>query len=266
MTTVPSLTEAALAVLNAAEPADKVRLSAMTAAAWRSGNLQTLGAARPPDRPARPSEPQTLPPKQMPKRRLGGEGGKIAMLHALAHIELNAIDLGWDIVARFADQGLPKAFFDDWVAVAMEEARHFAALETLLETLGSYYGALPAHDGLWEAAQKTSGDLLARLAIIPMSLEARALDTAPSTIARLTEAGESSIVAVLNPILEDEIVHVAAGVRWFNHLCQAAGLAPASHYQQIVRAHFTKGLKAPFNREARDRAGFPPAYYEPLAR
>lgn len=263
--TSTSLTEAALAVLDAAEPADKVRLTDRAAANWRSGIIRTLGAARPPDRPARPSEPRTLPPRQMPKRGLGGEGGKIAMLHALAHIELNAIDLGWDIVARFADGHLPKAFFDDWVGVAEEEARHFAALETLLGGLGTHYGALPAHDGLWEAAQKTSGDLLARLAVIPMTLEARALDTAPATIARLRQDGETAIVTVLDGILEDEVAHVAAGVRWFDHLCRAAGLDPARHYQTIVRTHFTKGLKAPFNREARDRAGFPPAYYEPLA-
>lgn len=263
--TSSSLTEAARIVLEAAAPADKVRLTEAAAADWRSGIIRTLGTVRPPDRPARPAEPQTLPPKRMPKRRLGGEGGKIAMLHALAHIELNAIDLGWDIVARFADRDLPKAFFDDWVAVAEEEARHFAGLESLLGDQGSRYGALPAHDGLWEAAQKTSGDLLERLAVIPMTLEARALDTAPATIARLGEAGETAIVAVLDTILEDEIAHVAAGVRWFDHLCQAAGRDPAQHYQTIVRAHFTKGLKAPFNRAARDRAGFPPAYYEPLA-
>jgi uncharacterized ferritin-like protein (DUF455 family) len=262
---VPSLTDAALSVLNAAEPAEKVRLTAASAANWRSGLISTLGTAHPPDRPARPPFPETLPPKRMPRRRLGGEAGKIAMLHALAHIELNAIDLGWDIVARFSDHDLPKAFFDDWVTVAEEEARHFSGLQGLLIALGSDYGALPAHDGLWEAAQKTAGDLLARLAVIPMTLEARALDTAPSTIERLRAAGESAVVTVLDGILEDEVAHVAAGVRWFEHGCHAAGFTPAPHYQSIVRAHFPKGLKAPFNRAARDRAGFPPSYYEPLA-
>jgi uncharacterized ferritin-like protein (DUF455 family) len=263
--TSASLTEVARAVLSAGEPTNKVRLTEIGAENWRSGTIRTLGTVRPPDRPARPAHPQTLPPKQMPKRRLGGEGGRVAMLHALAHIELNAIDLGWDIVARFADQNLPSAFFDDWVKVAEEEARHFAGLEILLVDLGSHYGALPAHDGLWEAAHKTAGDLLARLAVIPMTLEARALDTAPATIARLKEAGEISIVTVLESILEDEISHVAAGVKWFNHLCERANIEPAGHYQKIIRTHFTKGLKAPFNHIARERAQFPAAYYEPLA-
>ncbi|PKU25211.1 DUF455 domain-containing protein [Telmatospirillum siberiense] len=237
----------------------------MAATAWRAETIRSLGAVRPPDRPARPARPQTLPPNRMPKRRLGGAGGRIAMLHALAHIELNAIDLAWDIIARFATPDLPRAFLDDWVVVAQEEARHFTALDELLGELGSAYGALPAHDGLWEAAQKTSDDLLARLAIVPMTLEARALDTAPATIARLAAAGETAIVSVLEKILEDEISHVEAGVRWFRHLCETTGLDPARHYQAIAGAHFTKGLKAPFNRAACDRAGFPPAYYEPLA-
>ncbi|HXP97587.1 MAG TPA: ferritin-like domain-containing protein [Telmatospirillum sp.] len=265
MSAAVSLTEAVLATLSAAEPAEKVRLTTVAAVNWRSGAIGALGTALPPDRPARPSRPLTLPPNKMPKRRLGGMDGKIAMLHALAHIELNAIDLACDMVARFAASALPRAFFDDWITVAEEEGRHFTGLESLLRDLGSHYGALPAHDGLWEAAQKTSDDLLARLAIVPMTLEARALDTAPATIARLREMGETAIVTVLNGILNDEIAHVATGVRWFDHLCKAADLDPARHYQAIVRAHFTKGLKAPFNRQARDHAGFPPAYYEPLA-
>jgi uncharacterized ferritin-like protein (DUF455 family) len=265
VTSETGLTEAALAVLCAADPAEKVRLTAEVAANWQSGVIRSLGNARPPDRPARPERPLTLAPGKMPRRRLGGESGKIAMLHALAHIELNAIDLGWDIIARFADCNLPKSFFDDWVTLAQEEARHFAGLQGLLTGLGSGYGALPVHDGLWDAAQKTSHDLMSRLALIPMTLEARALDTAPATIARLEAAGETTIVAVLNGILEDEITHVATGVRWFNHLCDATGQDPARQYQMIVSTHFTKGLKPPFNRNARDRANFPPAYYEPLA-
>lgn len=261
-----SLTEAAVAILATAEPAAKVALTQQAAADWQSGRIRAVGANRPPDRPARPDRPQTLPPNRMPKRRLGGVAGKIAMLHALAHIELNAIDLAWDIIARFATSPLPGPFFDDWVVVAREEAQHFAALAELLRDQGSAYGTLPAHDGLWEAAQKTADDLLARLAIVPMTLEARALDTAPASIARLAAAGETAIAAVLQGILEDEISHVEAGVRWFRHLCDANGLDPARHYQAIAGAHFTKGLKAPFNRAARDRAGFPPAYYEPLAK
>ncbi|MDR3439019.1 ferritin-like domain-containing protein [Telmatospirillum sp.] len=260
-----SLTDAALAVLSAGLPADKVRLTDMAAMAWQRGEMTGIGHARPPGRPARPDEPPTLPPRQMPKRRLGGENGKIAMLHALAHIELNAIDLAWDIIVRFTHLAPPKDFFDDWVTVAREEARHFAALDTLLHQLGSRYGALPAHDGLWEAAEKTADDILSRLAVVPMTLEARALDTAPATIARLRNDGEDAIVAVLDSILEDEIGHVATGVRWFTRLCLETGTDPVQRYQVTISQHFTKGLKAPFNRAARDRAGLRPAFYEPLA-
>jgi uncharacterized ferritin-like protein (DUF455 family) len=260
-----TLTEAAVAVLTTARPADKVALTYAAASAWRCGELALIGDSRPPERPARPQLPVTLPPKEMPKRRLGGDAGRIAMLHALAHIELNAIDLAWDIIARFAGEGQPSAFFADWVTVAQEEAEHFAALEDLLQERGSFYGALPAHDGLWEAAQKTAGAFRERLAIVPMTLEARALDTAPATISRLASEGEDSIVPVLAKILDDEISHVAAGVRWFDWSCRRTGDDPARSFQAIVARHFPKGLKAPFNRGARDRAGFPAAYYEPAA-
>ena len=260
-----SLAERAVAVLTAADPDDKVRLSDQAALAWRRGELAGIGCCPPPDRPARPDLPVTLAPKHMPRRRLGGPAGKVAMIHALAHIELNAIDLAWDIIARFAAPALPAAFYDDWVTVAADEAAHFAALADLLPAVGSFYGALPAHDGLWEAADKTAHDLIERLAVIPMTLEARALDTAPATIARLQEAGEAQVTAVLSTILEDEIGHVAAGVRWFETLCRTRGDDPIARYHAIIRRHFPKGLKAPFNQAARARANFPPAYWEPLA-
>lgn len=260
-----TLAEAALAVLCAAEPAEKLALTACAGDAWLSGGMTGIGRPCPPDRPARPARPPLLPPNRMPKRRLGGDSGKVAMLHALAHIEFNAIDLAWDIIARFAGDALPKAFFDDWVGVAVEEARHFAGLAGLLADLGSDYGALPAHDGLWEAASKTADDLATRLAVVPMTLEARALDTAPATIERLRTAGDQATVAVLETILADEICHVAVGVRWFDLICRQRGMAPAETYQAIIRQHFPKGLKAPFNTEARSRAGFPSDYYEPLA-
>jgi uncharacterized ferritin-like protein (DUF455 family) len=262
---VTTLAERAVTVLTAADPGDKVRLSQQAALSWRRGELAGIGRCPPPDRPARPDLPVTLAPKHMPRRRLGGPAGKLAMIHALAHIELNAIDLAWDIIARFADPALPQGFYDDWVAVAVEEAAHFAALAGLLADQGSFYGALPAHDGLWEAAEKTAHDLTERLAVIPMTLEARALDTAPATIARLHEAGETQVTAVLSTILADEIGHVAAGVRWFEALCRTRGDDPVARYQAIIRRHFPKGLKAPFNHPARARAAFPLAYWEPLA-
>jgi uncharacterized ferritin-like protein (DUF455 family) len=202
----------------------------------------------------------------MPRRRnFGSAASRIALLHALAHIELNAIDLAWDIVARFAASGMPAAFFDDWVRVAAEEARHFQLLSARLADLGAAYGDLPAHDGLWEAAAATAGDLLARLAVVPLVLEARGLDVTPPMIARLDRVRDRHSAAILQLIYEQEIGHVAIGRRWFDCLCGAEGLDPAEAFRDRVSRFFRGELKPPFNRDARDAAGFPAAYYEPLA-
>ncbi len=260
-----TLTGAACAVLVAAEPAAKVALSRAAAVAWQSGAIAATGGVAPPDRPARPARPVLLPPRDMPRRRAGGSrAGRVALLHALAHIELNAIDLAWDLVARFADAALPRAFYDDWVAVAAEEAKHHALIAARLAELGAAYGDLPAHDGLWEAAQATAGDLLARLAVVPLVLEARGLDVTPTMIARLERFGDDASAAVLKIVYEDEIGHVATGRRWFDWLCAARGLAPAETYQALVRRHFKGALKPPFNRAARDAANLPHRFYEPL--
>ena len=225
-----------------------------------------LGRAVPPARPARPERPVLLPPKEMPKRRaLGSTAGRIALIHALAHIELNAIDLAWDLVARFSGEGLPRAFFDDWVEVAAEEACHFELLAGRLADLGARYGDLPAHDGLWEAAAATADDLLARLAVVPLVLEARGLDVTPEMAARLERAGDAQSAAILRRIYRDEIGHVAVGLRWFDRLCRARGLVPQAVFHERVRRCFKGDLKPPFNREARAAAGFPAQYYEPLA-
>jgi uncharacterized ferritin-like protein (DUF455 family) len=259
-----TLAEGAVAVLNTAAPAEKVRLSRALAACWREGGM-AVGRTIPPARPARPERPALLPPRDMPKRRnFGSTTGRMALLHALAHIELNAIDLAWDIVARFSDAGLPRAFYADWLDVAAEEAEHFALLSARLVALGAWYGALPAHDGLWEAAAATAPDLIARLAIVPLVLEARGLDVTPEMIRRLERAGDPESAAILTRIYRDEIGHVAIGVRWFNRLCRAGGLDPQAAFHDRVRRYFTGALKPPFNREARDQAGFPAAYYERL--
>ncbi len=189
----------------------------------------------------------------------------MALLHALAHIELNAIDLGWDIVARFAGEGLPQEFFDDWVRVAVEEAGHFELLAQRLADVGVEYGDLPAHDGLWEAAVATADDLLARLAVVPLVLEARGLDVTPAMAAQLERVGDCDSAAILNRIYEDEIGHVAVGRRWFHHLCEARRLSPADVFADRVRRCFKGGLKPPFNHRARAAAGLPATYYEPLA-
>jgi uncharacterized ferritin-like protein (DUF455 family) len=242
-----------------------VALSERAATAWRSGEIGEIGVTRPPDRPARPPRPLLLPPRDMPKRRAaGGAATRIALLHAVAHIELNAIDLAWDLLARFANRAPPCAFFDDWVAVAAEEAKHFALLATRLEALGAGYGDLPAHDGLWEAAAATSGDLLARLAVVPLVLEARGLDVTPAMIKRLEQAGDYDSAAVLETIYAEAIGHVAAGRRWFEHFCAEAGSAAEPTYHRLVRQYFRGALKPPFNTNARRAAGLSAGFYEPL--
>jgi uncharacterized ferritin-like protein (DUF455 family) len=201
----------------------------------------------------------------MPKRRAGGSpAGRIALLHALAHIELNAIDLAWDIVARFADGDAPRAFCDDWVAVAAEEAEHHALLAARLAAFGAGYGDLPAHDGLWQAAEATAHDLLARLAIVPLVLEARGLDVTPAMIERLDRFGDGESAAVLRRIYADEIGHVAIGMRWFAALCAQRGLAAETTYHRLVRRYFKGTLKPPFNDPGRTEAGLTAAFYAPL--
>lgn len=201
----------------------------------------------------------------MPRRRGGSAAGRIALLHAVAHIELNAVDLAWDLIARFADAALPRRFYDDWVTVAAEEAKHHGLLATRLGELGAAYGDLPAHDGLWQAAQATAGDLLARLAVVPLSLEACGLDVTPEMIGRLQRSGDHASAALLEIIYADEIGHVAAGRYWFDWLCAQRGLAPPAAYQQAVRRNLKSGLKPPFNRAGREAAGLPEEFYLSLA-
>jgi len=217
------------------------------------------------DRPGRPLLPPLRAPREMP-RRGRGQAGRIALLHALAHIELNAIDLALDIIGRFFGD-LPQAdddkiaFIHDWLSVAADEAKHFLMLENRLKALGSGYGALPAHDGLWEAACDTGDDLLARLAIVPLSLEARGLDVTPDMIARMEGAGDVESAKILQIIYSDEITHVRYGMDWFLRLCPERGQAPAPAYQHYVAQFLHGGLKPPFNVEARDLTGMPSAFY-----
>jgi uncharacterized ferritin-like protein (DUF455 family) len=253
-----------VAILATADPVTKAAGSRALARAWSEGAM-ALGQAVPPPRPARPERPLLRPPKEMAKRRaFGSRAGRIALIHALAHIELNAIDLAWDLVARFAGEGLPRAFFDDWVDVAAEEACHFELLTGRLAEFGAGYGDLPAHDGLWEAAEATADDLLARLAVVPLVLEARGLDVTPAMAARLERVGDARSAEILRLIYRDEIGHVAVGVRWFGRFCLACELNPGMVFQERVRRFFKGDLKPPFNYQARAAAGFPRHYYEPL--
>ncbi len=260
-----SLAEAARSVLLCGEADGKARLAREVAAAWRRGTLSAGGGVSMPDRPNRPARPQLLLPRDMPRRSFKGERGRVALLHSLAHIELNAIDLAFDLAGRFADEEMPHAFFDDWIGVGDDEARHFAMLQARLAAHGATYGDLPAHDGLWQAAEETRHDLLARLAVVPMVLEARGLDVTPAMIGRLTAAGDLESAKVLETIYTEEQVHVGAGTRWFTFLCRARNIEPEATFHALVRRHFRGALKPPFNAEARKTAGLPPAFYEPLA-
>jgi uncharacterized ferritin-like protein (DUF455 family) len=260
-----TLSEASVRILETADPRAKAEAGRQLAAAWRTGVIDKIGAAQPPNRPARPEVPQLRPPREVKKRKITAQvAGRIALLHALAHIELNAIDLAWDAVARFTGLDWPKRYFDDWVGVADEESKHFLALSDRLDALGSHYGALPAHDGLWQAAESTAGNALARLAIVPLVLEARGLDVTPPMVVKMNEVGDPDSADILQMIHDDEIGHVAVGKRWFDHLCAAQHLEPISTWQSLVRTHFRGGVKPPFNIPSRDAAGFSAAFYGPL--
>lgn len=255
------LSAAICGVLLAGTPAEKVRSARRVARDWRLGRLAHEFSVSMPDRPARPAKPELLPPNRMPKRGKGGsERGRIAMLHALAHIEYVAIDLAFDMAGRFGS-GFPRGFIDDWMKVGADEAMHFALLDRRLRTLGSHYGAHPAHDGLWEAAEETTGDALARLAVVPMVLEARGLDITPATIARFHEAGDDPSAHILQRILTDEIRHVAAGTRWFNWACERDDSDPVNKWKTLVNRHFRGVLKPPFNDSARAAAGLTQDFY-----
>jgi uncharacterized ferritin-like protein (DUF455 family) len=255
----------ALAVLETANARHKATAARTLAADWRSGGLILGDVQIAPDRPARPDRPELLPPRKMPRRRRAeGERGRIALLHALAHIELNAIDLACDMIVRFADQAPDTRFFDDWVKVAGEEALHFTLLADRLADFAATYGDLPAHDGLWQAAEVTADDVLARLAVVPMVLEARGLDVTPGMIADLERVGDRASAAVVERIYTDEIGHVAIGNKWFTIFCALRGRDPAVAWPELVRARYRGFLKPPFNDEARQAAGLSADLYRSL--
>ena len=256
------LAAAAERVLRTGDPWEKASLSRRTAAAWRA-NGGEIGTATPPDFPARPERPVLKDPREMPRRR--GGAGRIALLHAIAHIELNAVDLHWDIVARFGDVPMPRGFYDDWVSAADDESKHFGLLSDRLEALGSSYGALDAHAGMWRAAEATATDLMGRLAVVPMVLEARGLDVTPDMITMFRKAGDLDSVSALETIYAEEVGHVAFGAKWFHFLCGREDMDPKERFHALVRHYFPGSLKPPFNDEKRAEAGLPLDFYWPLA-
>lgn len=264
-----TLSELAVEVLTTADGRLKTARSHEAARLWfrsrENGAPLELGSAEPPDTPARPDQPELLPPNKVPRRRPGSEKGRIALLHAIAHIELNAVDLHWDIVARFSHVRMPPGYLDDWVKAADEESKHFNLLCDRLEALGSFYGAMPAHAGMWRAADDTKDDFLGRLAIVPMVLEARGLDVTPGMIEMFKKAQQPETVDVLETIYAEEVGHVAYGSKWFHFLCGRHDLDPKDEFHRLVRQYFPGGLKPPFNDEKRTEAGLPLDFYWPMA-
>ncbi len=263
-----SLAEAARTIVAAADLAIKMAEVERAAALWFERRLPLGRLSDPvamPERPGRPERPLLLPPRQMPKRSTSGARGRIALMHSLAHIELNAVDMTWDLVGRFAHEPVPRTFFDDWVQVGLEEARHFNLVSERLHGLGADYGDLPAHDGLWQAAHATGHDLVARIAVVPLVLEARGLDVSPGLIESLEAAGDHASADVVQVIYRDEKRHVAFGAKWFRFLCQRAGLPLETTFHEVVRTNFRGPIKPPFNDKARSEAGLTPGFYKPLS-
>ena len=230
---------------------------------FEAGRLVPAACELPPVvEPGRPSKPVLVPPSQVAQRRIGTPEGQAALIHAVAHIEFNAINLACDAACRF--QGLPRDYYGDWLRVAAEEAHHFSLLQARLRDLGHCYGDFPAHNGLWELAQNTADDPLRRMALVPRVMEARGLDVTPGMIKRFEQIGDHATVAVLEVILREEVGHVEAGSRWFRHLCRERGLDPEKHYFELLEEGFPGGIRCPLHKEARRKAGFSEAELQRL--
>ncbi len=263
-----SLAACARAIVATPVLEEKIWLAKATAKAWYVHGLP-LGAVSVglpmPDRPGRPARPELLLPRDMPRRSTGGERGRFALIHALAHIELNAVDMTWDLIGRFIHAAVPRVFFDNWVQVGLEEAKHFDLLERRLQEMGGAYGDQPAHDGLWQAAQATGHDLLARIAVVPLVLEARGLDVTPGMIRSLDAAGDVASARIIAIIYRDEKRHVAFGAKWFRFLCIQEQRPIEATFHRLVRENFRGPIRPPFNDRARAEAGLTPGFYKPLS-
>ena len=250
-----NLHRAALEVLLEKDVARKCRLAADLRLAWRRGEL-VREAVDLPDvtTPGRPALPELVDPRRLPRRRLGSEAGRLSMIHAIAHIEFNAINLAVDAVYRYPE--MPEGFHADWIDVAADEARHFELLRARLAEAGAAYGDFPAHDGLWDMALRTRHDPLARMALVPRVMEARGLDVTPGIMRKFSGIGDDATVKVLELILREEIGHVEAGTRWFHHLCARRRLEPEATYFSLLREYLHGEIRCPLHHAARRDAGF----------
>ncbi|TRY56640.1 hypothetical protein DNTS_011047 [Danionella cerebrum] len=259
-------------ILHTPDPNEKVALTKLVQENWTSGRITETGEALPPAQPCRKETLTVVEPGKIKRGKGGTLASRVALLHSLANIEQWAMDLSWDIIARFSTfrlssgEPLPPQFFHDFVKVAGDEAKHYQLLEQRIVELGSFFGALPVHNGLWQSAAETSHDLLSRLAVVHMVHEARGLDVHPQTLSRFAAQGDYSSVKVLEVIYSDEITHVAAGLRWFTYICCKEGRDTLKTFHDLVKLHFKGFLKPPFNREGRETAGMTEEWYIPLVK
>ncbi len=259
-----NLFKAARACIDCAQPAEKLALTAQCVDLHQQGLLK-LADDQPPVpilKPGRPEKPRLIAPRYLARRKPGTKEGRAALIHAIAHIEFNAINLAWDAVYRF--RGMPENYYADWVKVAGEEARHFAMLSDRLQVMGYNYGDFDAHNGLWEMACDTAHDVLVRMALVPRVLEARGLDVTPGMIERLKSAGDNESVQILEIILRDEIGHVEIGSRWYRYCCQQRGVEPLDTFKTLLKLHMKGFVKGPFDYPARRQAGFDAAEMQAL--
>ncbi|XP_022000132.1 uncharacterized protein HI_0077 [Helianthus annuus] len=261
---VTSLAEMGAMVLQTPDPLKKSKLSHLAYSKWRKERLP-VGVSVPPTSPARPSKPQLVSPKEIPAPKNSGLPLNAYMLHNLAHVELNAIDLAWDTVVRFSPYSalLGDMFFADFARVADDESRHFAWCSQRLAELGFSYGDMPAHNVLWRECAKSSDDVVARLAVIPLVQEARGLDAGPRLVQKLIGFGDKRTSNVVAKIAEEEVAHVAVGVYWFVSVCQQMGRAPCPTFRDLLKEYNVE-VKGPFNYTAREEAGLPQEWYDPL--
>jgi len=254
---VADLRESALNWLGNTDPWRKAAGVASLYAAWQKDQLALNVDAQlfaSTNIPGRPDAPKLVSPLQVEKRSMRSEEGRAALIHALAHIEFNAINLALDAVWRFA--GMPQQFYIDWLKVAAEEAYHFGLLDGYLDKLGYKYGDFSAHNSLWEMAERTQNDVLARIALVPRTMEARGLDASPPLRNKFAQIGDTAAAEILDIILRDEIGHVAIGNHWFNWLCEQRGLEPIASYEILAKQYNAPALRKPLNMEARRKAGF----------
>lgn len=255
---MPELRQTALELLAVTDPARKVAGVQELFAGYHQQKIELntteVFNAQGLELPGRPVKPQLIPPLEVPKRSMATPEGRVSLLHSLAHIEFNAMNLALDAIWRFPE--MPTQYYADWLKVTKEEAYHFSLIEGHLQSLGFAYGDFPAHNSLWEMVERTSDAIIARMALVPKTMEARGLDAVPAIRDRFKQIKDSQVVEILEIILRDEVGHVLIGNQWFNFLCAKENISPIQAYRELARAYRAPTMRGPFNLEARKRAGF----------